>query len=62
MTIFALTKPLTIPGALKVLLLSLAVSELGVGLPVQPLYITSLVMLIKENTQTLTFEITFHQF
>ena len=37
MTIFALRKPLTIPGALKVLLLSLAVSDLGVGLPVQPL-------------------------
>ena len=41
---------------------ALAVSDLGVGLLVQPLYITSLVMLIKENTQTLTFEITFHQF
>ena len=61
-TILALRKPLTIPGALKVLLLSLAVSDLGVGLLVQPLYITSLVMLIKENTQTLTFEINFHQF
>ena len=36
-TILALRKPLTIPGALKVLLLSLAVSDLGVGLPVQPL-------------------------
>ena len=61
-TILALRKPLTIPGALKVLLQSLAVSDLGVGLLVQPLYITSLVMLIQENTQTLTFEITFHQF
>ena len=57
-TILALRKPLTIPRALKVLLLSLAVSDLGVGLLVQPLYITSLVMLIKENTQTRTFEIT----
>ena len=57
-TIIALRKPLTIPGALKVLLLSLAVSDLGVGLLVQPLYLTSLVMLIKENTHTLTFEIT----
>ena len=57
-TILALRKPLTIPGALKVLLLSLAVSDLGVGLLVQPLYSTSLVMLIKENTQTRTFEIT----
>ena len=64
-TILALRKPLTIPGALKVYInaeSALAVSDLGVGLLVQPLYITSLVMLIKENTQTLTFEITFHQF
>ena len=61
-TILALRKPLTIPGALKVLLLSLALSDLSVGLLVQPLYITSLVLLIKENTQTLTFEITFHEF
>ena len=41
---------------------SLAVSDFGVGLLVQPLYITSLVMLIKENTQTLTFVTTFHEF
>ena len=57
-TILALRKPLTIPRALKVFLLSMAVSDLGVGLLVQPLYSTSLVMLIKENTQTRTFEIT----
>ena len=62
MTILALRKPLTIPGALKVLLLSMAVSDLSVDLLVQRLYITSLVMLIKENTKTLTFEITFHEF
>ena len=40
------------------MLLSMAVSDLAVGLLVQPLYITSLVMMIKENTQTRTFEIT----
>ncbi|CAH3037185.1 unnamed protein product [Porites lobata] len=57
-TIIALRKPLTIPRALKIFLLSLAVSDLGVGLLVQPLYITRLVMMIKENTQTLYFEIT----
>ena len=57
-TIIALRKPLTIPRALKIFLLSLAVSDLGVGLLVQPLYITYLVMFIKENTQTRTFEIT----
>ena len=61
-TILALRKPLTIPRALKVLLLSMAVSNLGVGLLVQPLYSTSLVMMIKENTQTRTFEITWNIF
>ena len=57
-TIIAPRKPLTIPRALKIFLLSLAVSDLGVGLLVQPLYITRLVMMIKENAQTRTFEIT----
>ena len=61
-TILALRKPLTIPRAVKILLLSLAVSDLGVGLLVQPLYITRLVMMIKENTQTLYFEITLNSF
>ena len=61
-TIIALRKPLTIPRAVKIFLLSLAVSDLGVGLLVQPLYITRLVMMIKENTQTLYFEITLHSF
>ena len=61
-TIIALRKPLTIPRALKIFLLSLAVSDLGVGLLVQPLYITRLVMMIKENTQTLYFEITLNCF
>ena len=61
-TIIALRKPLTIPRALKIFLLSLAVSDLGVGLLVQPMYITFLVMLIKENTQTLYFEITLNSF
>ena len=61
-TIIALRKPLTIPRALKIFLLSLAVSDLGVGLLVQPLYITRLVMMIKENTQTRYFEITLNSF
>ena len=61
-TIIALRKPLTIPRALKILLLSLAVSDLAVGLLVQPLYITRIVMMIKENTQTLYFEITLNSF
>ena len=57
-TIIALRKPLAIPSAVKTLLISLAVSDLGVGLLVHPLYITNFVMAIKQNTQTLTFEIT----
>ena len=57
-TIIALRKPLTIPRAVKIFLLSLAVSDLGVGLLLQPLYVTNLVMLIKENTTTRTIEIT----
>ena len=61
-TIIALRKPLTIPRALKILLLSLAVSDLGAGLLVQPLFITRLVMMIKENTQTLTYDITLNIF
>ena len=61
-TIIALRKPLTIPRTLKILLLSMAVSDLAVGLLVQPLYITRLVMMIKENTQTLYFEITSNSF
>ena len=61
-TIIALRKPLTIPRALKILLLSMAVSDLAVGLLVQPLYITCLVMMIKENNQTLYFEITWNSF
>ena len=37
--------------------MNLVVSDLGVGLLVQPLYVAYLVMTIKENTQTRTFEI-----
>ena len=56
-TILALRKPLTIPRAVKTLLMSQAVSDLGVGLLVQPLYVAWLVMQIQENTQIRTFEI-----
>ena len=56
-TILALRKPLTIPRAVKTLLVSLAVADLGVGLLVQPLYVAYLVMLKQENTQNSTFEI-----
>ena len=56
-TILALRKPLTIPRAVKTLLMSLAVADLAVGLLVQPLYVAYLVMLKQENTQNSTFEI-----
>ena len=59
-TILALRKPLTIPRAVKILLMSLAVSDLAVGLLAQPLYITLLVMQLQENSQTRMFQITWN--
>ena len=50
-TIYALRKTSSLPKPLKTLLLSLAVSDLGVGLLVQPLNVASLVMRLKENAQ-----------
>ena len=49
-TIQALRKISSFPKPLKTLLLSLAVSDLGVGLLVHPLYIVLLVMNIEQNT------------
>ena len=49
-TIRALRKISSFPKPLKTLLLSLAVSDLGVGLLVHPLYIVFLVMNIEQNT------------
>ena len=51
LTIYALTKLSSLPRPLKTLLLSLAVSDLGVGLMVQPSYIASLVMEMEHNTE-----------
>ena len=48
-TIQALRKTSSLPKTLKTLLLSLAVSDLGEGLLVQPLYVAILVMNMKEN-------------
>ena len=48
-TIHAIRKTSSLPRPLKTLLLSLAVSDLGVGLLVQPLYIALLVMELKPN-------------
>ena len=50
-TILALRKTSSLPKPLKTLLLSLAVSDLGVGLVVQPLYIAKLVMEMKQNNK-----------
>ena len=50
-TIHAIRKTSSLPKPLKTLLLSLAVSDLGVGLIVQPLYIACLVMEIQQNNE-----------
>ena len=48
-TILAIRKTLLLPKTLKTLLLSLAVSDVGVGLLAQPFYISLLVKLIQQN-------------
>ena len=57
-TILALRKTSSLPKPLKTLLLSLAVSDLGIGFLVQPLYIAYLVMKMEQNTETQSFKIT----
>ena len=57
-TILALRKTSSLPKPLKTLLLGLSVSDLGVGLLVQPLYIAVLVMRMEQNTETQTYRIT----
>ena len=57
-TIHALRKTSSLPQPLKTLLLSLSVSDFGVDLLVQPLYIARLVMEMKQNTETQTLKIT----
>ena len=51
LTIYALTKLSSLPRPLNTLPVNLAVSNLGVALMVQPLYITSLVMEMEQNTE-----------
>ena len=51
LTIYALTKLSSLPRPLKALPVNLAVSNLGVGLMVQPLYIASLVMEMEQKTE-----------
>ena len=50
-TIHALRKTSSLPTTLKTLLLSLSISDLGVGLLVQPLYVASLAMKITKNSK-----------
>ena len=50
-TVQALGKTSSLPTPLKTLLLSLTVSDLGVGLLVQPLYVAIIVMKIKAGTE-----------
>ena len=54
-TIQALRKTSSSPKTLKTLLLSLAVSDLGVGLLVQLLYVAILVMNIEENSNNTAY-------
>ena len=54
-TIQALRKTSSLPKTLKTLLLSLAVSDLGVGLLVQPLYVAILLMEIDQNTNSTAY-------
>ena len=49
-TIHAIRKTSSIPMTLKTLLLSLAVSDAGVGLAIQPFYISLLVKGLQQNT------------
>ena len=54
-TIQALRKTSSLSKTLKTLLLSLAVSDLGVGLLVQPLYVATLVMKIEQNSNNTAY-------
>ena len=51
-TIHAIRKTVSLPKPLKTFLLSLGVSDLGVGLFVQPLYIGHLLMKLEQNTES----------
>ena len=58
-TIYALRKTSSLPKSLKTLFLSLAVSDLSVGLLVEPLNVAYLAMRLKKNTKNnRAFEIT----
>ena len=54
-TIQALRKTSSLSKTFKTLLLSLAISDVGVGLVVQPLYVASHAMMIEQNTNNIAF-------
>ena len=53
--IFALRRTSSLPKTLKALILSLALSDLGIGLVVQPLYIAHMIMQIQQTDDQETF-------
>ena len=61
-TIQALRKTPSLSKPLKTLLLSLAVSDLGVGFLVQPIYVAVRVMKIKQNADNRTYDTIFDAF
>ena len=62
LTIQALRKTPSLPKTLKTLLLSLAVSDLVVGLLVQLLYVAILVMNIQQNTESIAYVTVYKEF
>ena len=55
-TIHAIRKTSSLPKTVKTLLLSLAVSDLGVGLLAQPFFVASLVRKLQRNTENNAFD------
>ena len=53
--IFALRRTSSLPKTLKALILSVAVSDLGIGLVVQPLYIARMIMQIQQTDDQETY-------
>ena len=53
--IFALRRSSSLPKTLKALILSVAISDLGIGLAVQPLYIARMIMKIQQTDDQETY-------
>ena len=54
--IFALRRTSSLPKTLKALILSVAISDLGIGLAVQPLYIARMIMKIQQTDDQETYK------